>query len=925
MNDPRSTTRDPQGPVPELTIVSTRVYRGPNLWSYDQAMHLVVDLGILEEYPSSAIDGFTERLTGLLPTLDKHTCSTGREGGFVERLHEGTWMGHIAEHVALELQNLAGHRVTRGKTRSVPGHPGRYNMIYAYSEERLGRAAGELAVRIVNHCVDPVAAPLDFEAELDDFLRLAQRVAFGPSTQAIIDEAESRDIPWLRLNSASFVQLGQGVHAQRIRATMTSRTSALAVDVAGDKSMTTTLLAGAGLPVPRSGTTRDAAEAVAVAERIGYPVVVKPLDGNHGRGVQLDLADAAAVRDAFPRAVAQSRRGVVVVESYVRGKDYRFLVVGGQVVAVAERVPAQVVGDGRSTIAELVARENEDPRRGVGHEKVLTRIALDEAALAYLSEQGYTPESVPEEGLDVPLVRTGNMSTGGISIDRTWEVHPDNVDIAEEAARIVGLDIAGIDFMSPDITQSVSEVGGAIVEVNAAPGFRMHTHPTEGEPQFIAKPVLDLLFPPGSPARVPIVAVTGTNGKTTTGRMIGHIMRGAGKHVGLTSTDGVAIDERLVIKRDASGPKSARTVLQNPRVDFAVLEVARGGILREGLGYDKNDVAVVTNVTADHLGLAGIDTVEQLAQVKSVVVSAVPRSGTAVLNADDPLVREMRHRCRGQVMYFSLAEPGSPEHLFVEKRLGRGGRAVLLEATPRGERIVLCEGKRRMPLAWTHTIPATYNGAARFNVANAMAAAGAAWAAGAPLHDIRAGLRSFVPDSYLSPGRLNRVEVRGAEVFVDYAHNPAGVESLGQFVSARAEQAAAEGQQVRRIGVLGATGDRRDEDIRELGTVVAPWFDVVVVREDDNLRGRPAGESAQLVAEALREAATTGGHGTEVLVVPDEEEACRRALDLAEPGDVVAMAVDQAAEVMQLLEDYTHRAQPSPRAGVLMVPDPDLA
>lgn len=923
MTTPQTTAQN--GPEPTLRIVSAKAYRGANMWSYKQAMQFVVDLGILEEYPSNTIDGFTDRLLEMLPGLHEHGCSLGRPGGFVERLHEGTWMGHIAEHVALQLQNRAGHRVTRGKTRSVPGHPGRYNMIFAYLEERLGRAAGEFAVRIVNHAVDPAAAPLDFEHEMDEFLLLAQRVAFGPSTQAILDEAESRDIPWIRLNNASFVQLGQGVHAQRIRATMTSRTSALAVDVAGDKSMTTTLLSGAGLPVPRSQTTRDKEMAVELAESTGYPVVVKPLDGNHGRGVCLNLQNADEVREGFDTAVAQSRRGVVVVESYVIGKDYRFLVVGGKLAAVAERVPAQVVGDGEHTVAELVDIANTDPRRGVGHEKVLTRITIDRAAEHYLDEQGHSPTSVPAAGEVVFIVRTGNMSTGGISIDRTWEAHPDNIDIAEEAARIVGLDIAGIDFMCPDITQSVSEVGGAIVEVNAAPGFRMHTHPTEGEPQFIAKPVLDLLFPPGSPARVPIVAVTGTNGKTTTSRMVGHIMRGSGHHVGMTSTDGVVIDERLVIKRDASGPKSARTVLQHPRVDLAVLEVARGGIIREGLGYDRNDVAVVTNVSADHLGRGGVDTVEQLAEIKSVIVSAVPRSGYAVLNADDPLVRDMRHRCRGQVVWFSLAEPGSKERSFIDRRLLRGGRAVLLEQTERGERIVLAEGKRWMPLTWTHTIPATYGGAARFNVANAMAAAGAAWSAGAPLHDIRAGLRSFAPDYYLSPGRLNRVEVNGAEVYVDYAHNPAGLQALSEFVANRATSLAEGGEEPQRIVVLGAAGDRRDSDIRELGEVAAQQFDTVVIREDENLRRREPGEAAGLIRQGVDAAVAAGARATTVIEEWDEVQACKVAMSHANPGDIVAMAVDQHADVMRALEEFTHRAHPAPKDGGLMVADPDLS
>ena len=419
--------------------------------------------------------------------------------------------------------------------------------------------------------------------------------------------------------------------------------------------------------------------------------------------------------------------------------------------AIAERVPAHVIGDGTSTVSELVEITNADPRRGVGHEKVLTKIRVDANAEEVLAGQGYTLDSVPPEGEMVKLALTGNMSTGGISIDRTFDAHPDNVEIAEEAARMVGLDVAGIDFICPDITYPVRETGGAICEVNAAPGFRMHTHPTVGEPQFIAKPVVDLLFPPGAQSRVPIVAVTGTNGKTTTSRMIAHIFKGLGRKVGMTSTDGVVIDERLVIKADASGPRSARMVLQNPRVDFAVMEVARGGILREGLGYDRNDIAVVTNVQPDHLGLKGIDTLRQLADVKAVIVEAVPRDGFAVLNADDPNVRNMRRKCSGGIVWFTMAEPGSEVRDFVDDYCRRGGRAVVLEPSERGEMIVIKHGRRSMQLAWTHLLPATFGGAARFNVANSLAAAGAAFAAGAPLHDIRQGLRTFATTYYLPP------------------------------------------------------------------------------------------------------------------------------------------------------------------------------
>ncbi|HET7398083.1 MAG TPA: cyanophycin synthetase [Intrasporangium sp.] len=915
----------PTGPArPDLRIVSTRIYRGPNVWSYQQAIHLVVDLGSLEMYPTVALPGFTDRLLEAVPGLDRHTCSLGRRGGFVERLREGTWLGHVAEHVALQLQTLAGHDQRRGKTRGVRGRPGRYNVIYGYTDETVGVAAGRLAVSLVNHLVEP-ADGFDVEAEFNAFLRAAERASFGPSTAAILEEAASRDIPFIRLNSASLVQLGQGVHAQRIRATMTSKTSALAVDIACDKDLTTTLLASAGLPVPRQESVRTAEAAVAAARRIGFPVVLKPLDGNHGRGVCLDLRSDAEVEKAFSTARSETRRGIVVVESFVTGRDYRCLIVGGRMQAIAERVPAHVVGDGTSTVAELVELTNADPRRGVGHEKVLTRITVDETAEEVLAGQGHSLHSVPAEGEMVKLALTGNMSTGGISIDRTFDAHPDNVEIAEEAARLVGLDVAGIDFICPDITFPVRETGGAICEVNAAPGFRMHTHPTVGEPQFIAKPVVDLLFPPGATSRVPIVAVTGTNGKTTTARMIAHIFKGLGRKVGMTSTDGVVIDERLVIKADASGPRSARMVLQNPRVDFAVMEVARGGILREGLGYDRNDIAVVTNVAPDHLGMQGIDTLRQLADVKAVIVEAVPRDGFAVLNADDVNVRTMRRRCSGGVVWFSMSPPGSEVREFVDDYCRRGGRAVVLDPSDKGDMIVINHGRRSIQLAWTHLLPSTFGGAARFNVANAMAATGAAFAAGAPLHDIRQGLRTFATTYYLSPGRLNLVRVDNADVFLDYCHNAAGMRELGSFVDRYADQKAgtAELGRASRIGMIGAAGDRRDDDMRELGAVAAEHFDVIVVREDMRLRGRRRGETAELVAQGARSRMGQGARCRQVDVVLDELEATRSVLARANPGDLVVLCVDNHALVAAELEDRTKSAQAGSRAGTA-ISDPDL-
>jgi cyanophycin synthetase len=881
----------------DLRILETRVYQGPNYWSYNKAVHLLVDLGSLEDWPSNTLPGFTDQLLRLLPGLVDHTCSVGRRGGFVERLRDGTWLGHVAEHTALQLQREAGGEQRRGKTRSA-ARRGQYNVIYGYGDERVGVAAGRLAVRLINHLVQPDPG-FDFDAELERFILQAERTAFGPSTQAIIDEAATRDIPWLRLNEHSLIQLGQGIYQHRIRATMTSGTGSLAVDVAGDKELTNRLLAAAGLPVPRSVSVRELDDALAAARRIGFPVVVKPLDGNHGRGVQLDLGTEDEVRAAFPAAQAEAGRGWVVVESYVTGNDYRVLVVGGRMIAVAERVPAHVIGDGSKSVAELVEETNADPRRGVGHEKVLTRIRLDEAAVELLRAQGFGLAEVPPAGAMVKLTLTGNMSTGGISIDRTDEAHPDNVDIAEEAAGVVGLDVAGIDFVAPDIAEPVRETGGAVVEVNAAPGFRMHTHPTVGEPQYVAKPVVDLLFPPGTPSRIPIVAVTGTNGKTTTARMIAHIFKGMGRKVGLTTTDGILIDERLVLVADASGPRSARMVLQNPRVDFAVFEVARGGILREGLGYERNDVGVVLNVSSDHLGMRGIDTLKQLAGVKQVVIEAVPRDGHGVLNADDPLVAAMRRHCSGELVWFSMQQGNE----LVEDHTRRGGRAIVLEAGRLGEGIVLRQGRRSTLIAPTAVLPATFEGRARMNVANAMAAAAAALAAGAHVHDIRAGLRSFTTSYEVAPGRLNLFELSGFRVVVDYCHNAAGMRMLGDFVE-RLSEPPSGGDVIahRRVGVIASPGDRRDRDVRELGEVAAAHFDSLIVREDRSLRGRQPGETAKLLAAGVRTAAAAGARCRSLDVVLDELEAARLALDRANPGDLVVLCADRVDEIVDELQ-----------------------
>lgn len=893
-----------------MRVLETAAYRGPHFYAARPMIRIRLDLGRLEDWPTTRLPGFIDRLLVALPGLDGHGCSYQTPGGFVRRLREGTWLGHVAEHLALELQTLAGTPVTRGKTRSVKGKPGVYDMLYAYESEALGRAAGRLALTLVDSLLPPelrgvedlervapalpdgVETPLDLNAAIEQLRRIARREALGPTTRSLVREARRRGIPVQRLDEHSLIQFGYGARRKLVRASITGDTSQIAVQTAGDKDLTKRLLSAVGVPVPRGAVVRTVDQALAEAARIKGSVAIKPLDGNHGRGVNLDLRTPEQVRWGFEQAARHGRR--VVVEEQFLGRDHRILVIGGQVVAVAERVPAQVVGDGRSTVAQLIEAVNRDPRRGEGHEQVTTRIAVDDHVREMLGRVGLALDSIPAEGLAVQLRATANLSTGGTAIDRTDEIHPDNASIARRAALTVGLDVAGVDFVAPDIRRSVRETGGGVIEVNAAPGFRMHLEPSEGPPRDVARAVLASLYPPGARSRIPIVAVTGTNGKSTVGRMLMAIFRAQGLTVGLTNTSGVYINDERLKAVDASGPKSARMVLRDPTVELAVLETARGGILREGLAFDRCDVGLVLNVTADHLGLKGVDTVEDLAAVKSVVTESVGRRGVSVLNGDDPMTLRIARHAGGRVAYFTLN--GGPEMSpFLQKHVAEGGLLAAREPSIHGGDLVILDGDRRIPVIRANEIPATLSGLAEFNVANALAALLAGYAQRAPVEIMAQALRGFSSSHQDNPGRLNVHDGHGFRVVVDYAHNPAALRAIGGLVEGLRPHVG------RVIGVVSIPGDRRDEDIREMGEISAGLFDELIFRERPDGRGRAAGSVVTLLTEG---ALAAGFPEARLRRVLSEPRAVDRGLRLARPGDLLMVFPTSVEAVWRQVEDF---------------------
>ncbi|MBN8699706.1 MAG: cyanophycin synthetase [Chitinophagales bacterium] len=866
-----------------MKIVEIKVLKGPNYWSVRRTklIQMKLDLEEMEQRPTNSIDGFRERLEKMFPSMIEHRCSVGTRGGFFQRVEEGTWMGHVIEHIALEIQTLAGMDVGFGRTRTANEKEGVYYVCFTYMEEDAGVYAARASVRIAQALTDGTGYNLD--EDIQKLREIREDTRLGPSTGCIVKEAAKRNIPYIRLNKQSLVQLGYGIYQKRIRATIASTTSNIAVDIACDKEETKMLLEAAEIPVPRGTVIRTEAGLEEAIAKYGYPLVIKPIDGNHGKGNTTNIINREQAQKAFEAAKAYSRS--VIVERFITGFDFRCLVINNKFICAALRTPASVVGDGVHNIQWLIDETNKDPRRGYGHEKVLTQITIDQFTQKMLDDANITLEYIPKKGERVLLKPTANLSTGGTSTDVTDEVHPANVFMFERIARIIGLDICGIDVMATDLRTPVSENGGAILEVNAAPGFRMHIEPAEGLPRNVAEPVIDMLFPKGSVGRIPIIAVTGTNGKTTTTRLTAHIAKSAGKKVGYTTSDGVYIQNQLMMKGDCTGPVSSTFVLKDPTVDFAVLECARGGILKSGLAFQNCDVGIVTNVAADHIGLGGIYTVEQMAKVKAVVPETVFPHGYAILNAEDDLVYAMKDNLKCNIALFSMDEhnPRIKEHC------AAGGLATVYE----NGYVTIMKGTWKIRVMAAKDIPLTYEGKAVHNIANCLPAVLATYLyRDISIDDIKLGLQTFMPGEALTPGRLNFFHFKNISFLADFAHNPHGLKLLCDFVSKLDYKT--------KVGVISGTGDRRDEDIMELGEISAQYFDQIIIRCDKNLRGRTADEIIGLLKQGIDK---VNPH-VPTLTIANENEALEYIYANQIPGalytimcDVVAGALDKIKEL----------------------------
>ncbi len=864
-----------------MKIIDIRAMRGPNYWSIWRHKLIVMKLDIeeLEDSPTNKISGLSDRLESTFPTMYEHECSEGHPGGFFKRVKEGTWMGHVIEHLALEIQTLAGMNVGFGRTRSTGQH-GVYNVVFNYMEEKAGIFAAKAAVRIADSIIKN--QPYDIPADIQRLREIREEERLGPSTGSIVEEAIKRKIPWIRLNRQSLVQLGYGINQRRIQATVASTTSSIAVEIACDKEETKNLLEAASIPVPRGRVVYDEEDLETAVKVIGYPIVLKPVGGNHGRGATINVKDWPTAVEALANAKRISRG--VIVERFITGFDHRLLVVDYRFIAGAKRTPALVTGDGQHTIEQLVAKVNSDPLRGYGHEKVLTAIKIDETTMSMLEEKGLTLESVLPNGEILHLKRTANLSTGGTSTDVTDIVHPFNVFMAERIARIIGLDICGIDIMTPDISVPLNENGGAVLEVNAGPGFRMHIAPAEGLPRNVAEPVVDMLYPPGSTARIPIIAVTGTNGKTTTTRLIAHIVKTMGYKVGFTTTDGIYIQNRMVEKGDCTGPLSTEFVLRDPTVDFAVLECARGGILKAGLGFHNCDIAIVTNVAADHLGLKDINTIEEMARVKSVVAESALPEGYSILNADDDLVFEMRKNIKANIALFSLDE-FNPR---IIRHCENGGIAAIVE----NGYITICKGTWKIRVDKVINIPLTFSGKAVFMIQNVLPAVLAGFLRGFKVEDIRLALETFIPSPTQTPGRMNMFQFKNFTVMVDYAHNPAGFQAIARFLDKLDNKL--------KVGVIAGVGDRRDEDIIQLGFLSSQMFSEIIIRQDKNLRGRTEKEIIDLMMKGVH----SDDPNKKVKVIQSELEAIDYAIKNAKKGSFIVICSDVVPDALQQILKY---------------------
>lgn len=868
-----------------MKILEIKILRGPNYWSVRRTklIQMKLDLEEMEQRPTNSIDGFRQRLEKMFPTMIEHRCSVGERGGFFQRVDEGTWMGHVIEHIALELQTLAGMDVGFGRTRTANEKEGVYYVCFTYMEEDAGVYAAKAAVRIAQSLIDDT--PYDLNEDIQQLREIREDTRLGPSTGCIVEEAAKRNIPFIRLNKQSLVQLGYGVHQKRIRATIASTTSNIAVDIACDKEETKMLLEAAEIPVPRGTVIRTEEGLKDAVAKFGYPLVIKPIDGNHGKGNTTNITTWEQATKALEAAKQYGRN--VIVEKFITGFDFRCLVINNKFICAALRTPASVVGDGIHNLQWLIDETNKDPRRGYGHEKVLTQITIDQFTQKMLDDAKITLEYVPAKGERVLLKPTANLSTGGTSTDVTDEVHPANVFMFERIAKIIGLDICGIDVMATDLRTPVAENGGAILEVNAAPGFRMHIEPAEGLPRNVAEPVIDMLFPKGSEGRIPIIAVTGTNGKTTTTRLTAHIAKTARKKVGYTTSDGVYIQNQLMMKGDCTGPVSSTFVLKDPTVDFAVLECARGGILKNGLAFNNCDVAIVTNVAADHIGLGGINTVEQMAKVKAVVPETVFPHGYAILNAEDDLVYNMKHDLKCNIALFSMDENNAR----LKEHCAKGGLATVYE----NGFVSIMKGNWKIRVMAAKDIPLTYEGKAVHNIANCLPAVMATYLyRDISIDDIKLGLQTFMPGEALTPGRLNFFHFKNITFLADFAHNPHGLKLLGDFVSKLDYKT--------KVGVISGTGDRRDEDIRELGEISAQYFDEIIIRCDKNLRGRTAEEIIDLLKEGINKI----NPNIPTLTIANENEALEYIYANQVHGalytimcDVVAGALDKIKELKE--------------------------